>query len=152
MTPGDYRALIESIQNHEGFFPYPSPDTDGHLVLGWGQNLHYRPLTPRQGWILLEDAVQDDLAALPPRLPFWNQLNGPRQRVLAEMAYQMGVDGVLKFRKTLAALERGDYLAAADEMLDSKWALETRKRAEWLSDLMKRGTDLAPHVGAQDLG
>ncbi|MDA3909508.1 MAG: hypothetical protein PF437_10515 [Sulfurimonas sp.] len=40
---------------------------------------------------------------------------------IAEMAYQMGLSGLLKFRKTWKYLEEHEFEKAAVEMLDSKW-------------------------------
>ena len=36
----------------------------------------------------------------------------------------------MKFKKMKAALERGDFEAAAAEMLDSRWARQTPNRAD----------------------
>lgn len=44
------------------------------------------------------------------------------QDVLISMAYQLGVDGLLKFKNMIAALSAGDMDTAAKEALDSKWA------------------------------
>jgi lysozyme len=45
------------------------------------------------------------------------------------MCYQLGVKGFSKFRKTIALLNSGDYIMASEEMLDSKWAVQTPNRA-----------------------
>jgi lysozyme len=80
------------------------------------------------------------VAALESRLPFWPKLTDDRRRVVANMGYQLGVAGLMGFRRTLAALERGDYDGAAREMLDSKWAKrDTPKRAGRLAGRMRRG-------------
>ena len=80
------------------------------------------------------------VAALESRLPFWPRLTDDRRRVLANMGYQLGVGGLMGFKRMLAALERGDYEAAAREMLDSKWAKrDTPARAGRLAERMRRG-------------
>ena len=55
------------------------------------------------------------------------------------MAYQLGVEGVMKFKKMIAALQNGDYDRAADEMADSLWAKQTPSRAQRLMTLMRIG-------------
>ena len=56
------------------------------------------------------------------------------------MGYQLGLNRLLGFKRMLAALERGDYRAASDEMLDSKWAIsDTPARARRLAQMMLRG-------------
>ncbi len=54
--------------------------------------------------------------------------------VLTCMVFQMGRAGVLKFRKFLAALQRQNYIVAAAEMLDSRWAKQTPRRAYRLAN------------------
>ena len=50
--------------------------------------------------------------------------------VMLDMAYQMGVGGLLKFEKMLAAIACEDYETAADELLDSNYARQTPNRAK----------------------
>ncbi len=57
--------------------------------------------------------------------------------ILTCMVFQMGVAGVLKFKKMLAALKDRDYAGAAKEMLDSLWAKQTPERAQRLADEMR---------------
>ena len=54
--------------------------------------------------------------------------------VLTCMVFQMGHAGVLKFKKFLAALRDRDYVVAAAEMLDSRWARQTPGRARRLAE------------------
>ena len=54
--------------------------------------------------------------------------------VLLNMAYQLGLTGLLKFKRTLRYLEIKQYDSAAKEMLDSRWANQTPERATRLSD------------------
>ncbi len=54
--------------------------------------------------------------------------------VLTCMVFQMGHTGVLKFKKFLAALQRQNYVTAAAEMLDSRWAKQTPERARRLAE------------------
>jgi len=44
-----------------------------------------------------------------------------------------------RFKKTIAFLEAGKWTAAGDEMLDSKWARQVKRRANKLSTMMKEG-------------
>jgi lysozyme len=61
-------------------------------------------------------------ATLDKAIPWWRGLSDERQDVLVQMAYQMGTDGVLGFHDTLAAMQAGDFKAAADHMRNSAWA------------------------------
>jgi len=57
--------------------------------------------------------------------------------VITEMMYQMGVDGVKKFKKTLKYIKNEQWELASVEMLDSKWAVQTNPRAVRLSKVIK---------------
>ncbi len=52
----------------------------------------------------------------------FDRLSQVRKDVLISMAYQIGVNGLLKFKKTWKYLEGGMYEEASNEMLDSEWA------------------------------
>ena len=64
-----------------------------------------------------------------------------RQKVLIDMAVNLGVGGLLQFRRMIAAIELGDYGAAADQMLDSRWAEQVKTRADRLAEMMRTGED-----------
>ncbi|MGU3777520.1 hypothetical protein [Burkholderia metallica] len=66
------------------------------------------------------------------------QLDPVRQRVVINMAFNMQ-GGLLTFTNTLAAMKRGDYAAAADGMLASKWAAQVGARATRLATMMRSG-------------
>lgn len=72
-------------------------------------------------------------------LPWFGQLNEPRQAVLLQMAFQMGTHGLLGFPKTLAAVHDGRWDDAANGMLLSKWAQQTPGRAHRLARQMLLG-------------
>jgi len=58
--------------------------------------------------------------------------------VLTEMIYQMGYTGVSKFEDTLNYMKNGHWVLASKEMLNSKWAIQTPKRADELSKLIAK--------------
>ena len=55
------------------------------------------------------------------------------------MAYELGVEGLLEFHTTLAALERGDWAAASESALSSLWAREVPNRAKSIAAILKNG-------------
>jgi len=66
-------------------------------------------------------------------------LSERRKEVIFNMVYQLGVGGVLNFKKMWAALESGDYKKASVEMLSSTWHKQTRERCERLAKQMAEG-------------
>ena len=71
----------------------------------------------------------------------WRIHSSIRQEVLANMCFNMGITRLLKFRKMWAALNSAvpDYQTAADEMLDSHWAIQVGPRALRLAAQMREG-------------
>lgn len=89
-------------------------------------------------------ALERDIAraeqGLDARLPWWRKLSPERQDVLANMAFNLGVEGLLAFRHTLAAVQAGDYAVAAERMLASEpWRSQVGARAERLAAQMRTG-------------
>lgn len=64
-------------------------------------------------------------------LPWWKTQPQRVQDGLVNMAFQLGVGGLLEFKNMLAALKAGDYPAAQAHARKSKWCEEdTPARAE----------------------
>jgi lysozyme len=62
----------------------------------------------------------------------WEDLPQEAQHVLVNMCFQLGQNGLSKFKKTNLAVEDKDYRSWAVNMIDSKWALQTPERARRL--------------------
>ena len=71
--------------------------------------------------------------------PVYSKLDPIRRGVIVEMMFQLGRAGVEKFVKMKAALKRLDFEAAAEEMQDSKWKIQTPARCDYLSEVMRTG-------------
>lgn len=63
-------------------------------------------------------------------------LPGDVKRVIINMAFQLGRPRLALFEKFRAAIQRQDFLAAAAEMLDSRWARQTPERVARLHQRM----------------
>jgi lysozyme len=64
-------------------------------------------------------------------------LSEERQNVVASMVYNLGLEGFKKFKKLIAAIQKEDYVEAACQMVDSKWATQVKGRAVELAVMMK---------------
>jgi lysozyme len=101
-------------------------DSNGVPTIGWGRADRgvYIGMTCTQDeadeWLL--NHVNDCIAGLDASLPWWRAMVIPRQTVLVEMVYQMGLGGLLAFHNALTAMHAGDWAAAKAQMLASKWA------------------------------
>lgn len=126
--------VTELIKKHEGFEGMPYNDSLGFPTIGYGTKL---PITEEEAEMLLEYRLKKMIRELIIKEPFFEKLPEDAQKVIADMTYQLGVGGILKFKKMWAALKNRDYKKAADEMLDSKWAKQTPNRAKELAEIMR---------------
>jgi lysozyme len=137
----DRNAMVRQLRLHEGERLKPYRCTAGKLTIGVGRNLEDRGITRDESAMLLANDITAMETELVRALPWVTQLNEVRQRVLLDMAFNMGVVGLLNFKRTLATIQAGDYQQAATMMLDSKWARQVGQRAERLARMMMTGTD-----------
>ena len=131
-------TTLQRIKRHEDFREKPYPDPiHGWKVPTFGYGFTY--ITKQEAEPILRNRIQTITAELRRRLSFFRQLPEDIQSVLVEMAYQLGIPGLLKFRKTLKFLALGQYSEASEEMLDSKWAKkDTPRRARELAEIVRR--------------
>ena len=130
----ELNELIENIKESEGFRGMPYDDTLGFATIGYGTKL---PLSKEESEAILKMRMDDKIIELSREYPQIAKMPKKVVEVLIEMSYQLGVSGLLKFKKTLQYLENGDYENASIEMLNSRWAKQTPNRAKKLSDNIK---------------
>jgi lysozyme len=111
----------------------------GHPTIGIGRCLDRKGISRAEALALLENDTAEVRAQVAAALPWSAALGEARRMVLEAMAFQMGIAGLLKFRLTLAAIERGDFAAAAEGMLASAWARQTPARAARMAALLREG-------------
>ena len=133
--------LIDQLIDHEGMELEVYEDSLGIPTIGIGRNLVDRGITENEARFLCNndiDIVERELVA---EFPIVAELDSIRQRVLIDMAFNVGVPRLTGFRKMWAAIHCGDYAEAAVEMMDSKWARQVGRRAERLSLMMETGVE-----------
>jgi len=126
--------LEKQLKKYEGFVGMPYEDSLGIPTIGYGTKL---PINEDEAELLLKYRLEQKRDELIIAMPFVYNLPEDKQKVLYEMSYQMGVSGVLLFKRMWRALKSGDFESAADEMLKSRWAVQTPKRAKKLSEIMR---------------
>jgi lysozyme len=130
-------SLISRIKRHEGLSTKPYYCSANKLTIGYGRNLEVG-ITEAEAEYLLANDIKTAKAGAE-SLAAYHQMNNVRKEVLIEMVFQLGLNGVSKFKKFLAASQNHDWARAAEEMLDSKWARQTPERAKSLAKLFLRG-------------
>ncbi|MDR2099272.1 MAG: glycoside hydrolase family protein [Campylobacteraceae bacterium] len=143
--------LIKQIKNDEQFRARRYLDSEGYPTIGYGTKL---PLSAQEIALVSdpENLTEEEadkllfsrLSAMMKELnavkgEVIEKLSDNRKEVIYNMLYQLGVKGLLGFKRMWLALEAGDYAKAADEMKDSKWYYQTPARAKRLIDKMLEG-------------
>jgi lysozyme len=129
--------LKAQLIKDEGEVLHAYEDSEGFLTIGIGRLIDKRRgggLSRTEARYLLDNDIQRVVASLDRSLPWWNNLPESQQQGLANMAFQLGVNGLLGFQRMLAALKRGEYAEARREALDSRWARQTPNRARRVAD------------------
>lgn len=119
------------------FMPYRCPE--GRLTIGYGRNLQDRGISQQEAERMLANDMAAVELALSDALPWFSALDPVRQDVLINMGFNLGIEGLLKFKDTLALVAQGRYVNAGDEMLRSHWAKQVGKRAKRLAEQMRTG-------------
>ena len=133
----NYQSTINQLKRHEGLKLKPYKCTAGKLTIGYGRNLEDKGITEQEALFMLNNDVNYFYTNLKKILPWIARLDDARQNVLVNMAFNLGVAGLMSFKNTLRLIESGHYIAAASAMLDSKWAKQVGYRAEELAEQMR---------------
>ncbi len=135
--------LTRQLRGDEGVKATVYKDHLGYDTIGVGRLVDSRKtgagLRSHEIDFLLQNDINDRIDQLMRRLSWFQDLDDARKGVLLNMSFQMGVDGLLGFKNTLAMVERGDYARASEGMLQSLWARQTPERAKRMADQMKTG-------------
>ena len=133
------KRLLQQLMDDEGFSLEPYKDTVGALTIGYGRNLDAVGIDKDEAAYLLRNDLKRALHSLDRHLPWWRDLSQKRQCAMANMTFNLGIIGLLNFKKMLTALKKRDYSLAADEALDSKWATQVGSRADRIANLIRQG-------------
>lgn len=133
--------LSSALVRDEGLRLKPYRCPAGKLSIGIGRNLDDCGIRPAEAMAMLANDIAGVERDLDAGMPWWRQLDEPRQHVLANMAFNLGVPGLLKFKNTLALIQAGKFEDAARAMLASKWADQVGPRATRLARQMQVGIE-----------
>jgi lysozyme len=120
-----------SLMADEGFMGRPYKCPAGKLTIMYGRNIDANPFTPEEGQLILErqvDQIASDLQIYFGE-DLWMEMGEWRRVALINMVYQLGMKGLMGFRKTLALIKRKEYVPASLEATNSLWAEQTPHRA-----------------------
>lgn len=140
------KPLIDRIAKHEGLMCKAYKDSLGFWTIGYGhllwpqdKNWSRYSITPEKAKEWLNEDVRDAYVGAT-NTPEWQWLDThDRQGVWVEMVFNLGWDKLKKFTQTREAIRDQDWDRAAEEMLDSTWAKQVKRRAIVLADIIRSG-------------
>ena len=117
----------------------PYRDSLGFLTIGFGRCLDRIGISEAEAAVLLNNDIAVAEAAVAANVVGVEALDEARMGVLVAMCFNLGLAGLLGFRRFLGALRAQDWERAAAEMLDSRWHEQVGARAERLVEQMRTG-------------
>ena len=162
-TDLDRARLTAMLIKHEGKKAKVYTDTQGHPTIGVGFNLDRRDarakiealgldydkvkagtqtLSEPNIMSLLSDDMDTAIAGCQAVFPRFTDLSDVRQRVLADMMFNLGKAKFAGFTKLIAAVNAANFAQAAAEMKDSAWYRQVGTRGKTLVMMMQ--TDMDP--------
>ncbi len=152
LTPEETIIVQNLLIDDEGMRQFPYLDCCGNywrkcvcqekgkLTIGVGRNLDDVGLSENESIGLELNDIQRVTVCLDRAFfPWFQKLTSARRVVLVAMAFNLGIEGLKKFKKMLICLESGDFASAAKEMTLSQWASQVKGRAIRLAVIMKTG-------------
>ena len=124
-------ALRAQLIDHEGVRLHAYQDSLGFWTIGIGRLIDKRRgggISHDEALFLLDNDIAETIGELRAALPWFLREDEIRQRAMIDLAFNLGVPGLLKFRNTLAAWERNDYAAAARGLEKSLWYRQVGRR------------------------
>lgn len=131
--------LRADLIRDEGEVLHAYEDHLGYMTIGYGRLIDKRRgggISKQEALMMLDNDIIRVIDELKEKTGFGEHPEAV-QHALVNMGFQLGVNGLLGFKKMWAHLANHDYAAAADEALDSRWAQQTPERAERVTDLIR---------------
>ena len=129
--------LLKKIKEHEGFRSRVYKCTEGYDTIGYGFAVKDLELDEDIAEEILLRKLEKLIQRVRAKFKWLDTVPHEVQGVLVNMSYQMGVNGVSKFKKALHAMQMFQWKIAADELMDSRWARQTPNRAKELSNIIR---------------
>ena len=136
-------SLIENIKTHEGYRREIYKDSVGKPTVGYGflvaalspdelklNGGKAEPMSKEVAEKILNLKVARLRKRVPECLPWLASKPQSIQDTILEMAYQLGLAGLLGFRHTLGCIEAGNYAQAVRNLRASLLYRQTPKRVE----------------------
>jgi lysozyme len=136
MSAVDY--ALPQLETDEGFRAFAYTDTTGHQTIGYGFNLAAGMSEPEARNLLA--FMVADLDETLETHSWYAACNDTRKSALLNMAYNMGISGLLQFKDMIAAITAQNWAEAKAQCLNSSAARLLPTRYGRIADLLLTGT------------
>ena len=121
--------IVEMLKRHEGLKTYAYRCSQDKLTIGIGRNIQDRGISEKEAYYLLNNDIEKVQEELTKNWGVWRTFPEKARLVCIDMAFQMGIAGFMSFRETRKLMELGKWLEASEEVLRSRYAVQTPHRA-----------------------
>ena len=123
----------QMLVRHEGIRIFPYKCSENYLTISCGRNLETNGISEEEAMYLLDNDIKRVKEELNMNFGAWRTMPEKARMVCIDMTFQMGITGFMRFRKTRQLMELGMWLEASEEILDSKYNLQTPSRCAYNS-------------------
>ena len=131
-------AVTEMLIANEGVVLHEYKDHLNYSTIGVGRLIEEGKggITEEEAKYLLANDIQTVCDRLDRNWPWWRDLSENRQHVMIDLSFNLG-NRLGQFKNFLANLQAGNYQAASDDLMDSKYAEQVPNRATRNRDLIR---------------
>ena len=131
----EYKEIKDMLIRHEGLVPFPYKDSSNppKITIGVGRCIESVGITEDEALYLLHNGVEGVLDELDQSWNIWRTFKPEAQMVCIDLVFNMGIVGWMRFVQTRYHMENGDFLAASEELLRSKYARQLPSRSAYNS-------------------
>ena len=143
------QKLLDIIKEHEGFKSKPysleyktangENVTEKFKTIGYGFRMDYLEIDEEIAEMILLRKIHEIEKNLDKKFEWYDDLPESVRHGVISIVYQLGLKSFMAFRKTIGFLSDGKWEEAADEALDSRWAVQTPSRAKAVTDMIRNG-------------
>ncbi|WP_187868958.1 glycoside hydrolase family protein [Helicobacter pylori] len=116
----------------EGFSPSIYTDKTEHPTIGYGYNLSvysYEGKRITKAYGLLTDILKENHKALL-SYGWYKNLDAMRRMVILDLSYNLGLNGLLKFKQFIKTIEDKNYALAVERLQKSPYFNQVKKERQ----------------------
>ena len=136
--------LKKQLIDHESMKLELYKCTAGFWTIGVGRNLSSRGISVETAVDMLDEDIEICISELDKVFPWWRRGNDARQHALIDLHFNLGINTLLSFKKTMNLWEeavhgRVNWSQVADELLNSNYAKQLPNRSKTIATMIETG-------------